>query len=107
MRGTATAVLVVVALGFMGAMNLCGQSLTTGAIIGTVMDSTGTVIPDVEVTAVNPETGDKRSTVTGPNGDYTLAQLLPGSYTVSFSAKGFKVAQVGPVTVGISRTVTT
>ncbi|HEV2493860.1 MAG TPA: carboxypeptidase regulatory-like domain-containing protein [Terriglobia bacterium] len=83
---------------------LWGQSLTTGAIIGTVTDPTGAVVPNAQITATNTATGASRTTQTGANGSYTVSQLEPGEYKVSVSASGFRTSAVGPVVVSVSHT---
>lgn len=62
----------------------------TGALLGTVQDSTGAVIPHASVTITNEGTNIINTTVTGPQGFYTFPNLNPGEYTVSISAPGFK-----------------
>jgi hypothetical protein len=62
----------------------------TGALLGTVQDSTGAVIPHASVTLTNEGTNVINTTVTGPQGFYTFPNLNPGEYSVSVSAPGFK-----------------
>ena len=51
-------------------------------VFGTVTDSTGAVIPAAQVTILNQSTGFKRSTSSDMNGQYRLAGLPPGTYTI-------------------------
>src|SRR5258708_32251319 len=74
---------------FAGATNLCAQGLT-GSISGVVQDSAGAVTPGVKLELVNSGTGQRRDAVTGPNGAYVFAELLPATYDISISAAGFK-----------------
>ena len=77
-----------------------------GSCSGVVTDSTGAVIPDAEVTLTNVATGAVRTTVTNSKGEYSVTQLLPATYSVSFKAPGFSVASHNLlVTVGSSNTV--
>ena len=48
---------------------------TTGDISGTVMDTTGAVLPGVSVTAVCTETNLTRSVVSDTQGGYTIPEL--------------------------------
>jgi Carboxypeptidase regulatory-like domain len=80
------------------------QSAGTGALAGTVTDSTGAVIPNAQVTITNTETNQSRNTVTGTDGTYKFALLPPGTYRVRFMATGFKVAEVPSVTVNVTET---
>ena len=59
-------------------MCLFGQS--TAQISGTVKDESGAVLPGVEVTATQTETGVARSTVSNETGSYVLSNLAPGPY---------------------------
>ncbi len=65
------------------------QSLTTGAISGTVVDQSGAVMASVVVTAKNVDTGAMRETQTTGSGNFLLAQLDPGRYTVTAECSGF------------------
>lgn len=60
-----------------------------GAISGTVADSTGAVIPNAVVVARNVATGvETRRTSTG-SGFYSISPIIPGTYTITVTAKGF------------------
>src|SRR5687767_15456956 len=63
---------------------------TAATISGTVHDPTGAVLPGVIVTAKNGATGLTRTSVTGPEGRYVLAQLPPGGYELRAELAGFK-----------------
>ena len=62
----------------------------TGDVVGSVTDPTGAVVSDATVTAENPETGFKMSAQTTAGGDYRLVNLVPGTYKLTATAKGFK-----------------
>ena len=58
---------------------------------GVVKDSSGAVLPGVSVEASSPVLIEKtRDTVTDANGRYTIPDLRPGAYRVSFTLPGFK-----------------
>ncbi|PYV11573.1 MAG: hypothetical protein DMG07_18880, partial [Acidobacteria bacterium] len=63
---------------------LCGalkaQTLDT-AILGTVTDSTGGLVPGASMTVSQPATGFVRSAATNAEGYYEVRYLLPGNYT--------------------------
>ena len=66
------------------------QSTTTGTIAGTVKDATGAILPGVSVTASSPALIEKtRDAVTDTQGNYKILELLPGTYTVTFTLPGF------------------
>ena len=104
MRREIALALVVFLGGFAGAARVEAQSLTTGAIVGVVTDLSGAVVFNAKVMASNIETGEQRTTTTASNGTYTISQVQPGNYRVSIRAARFKIADFGPVTVGVSRT---
>ncbi len=68
-----------------------GQRIT-GDIAGDVTDSTGAVLPNVTVTAVNTGTNLSRSGVTSATGAFRIPELPIGTYRVTASAEGFKSA---------------
>ena len=68
------------------------QNASTGAVTGTVIDSTRAVVPGAEVTVVNEGTGEVRKVTTGTAGTYLVPLLPPGSYRVEVSKGGFKLA---------------
>jgi hypothetical protein len=59
---------------------------------GTVSDATGAVIPNVQVSIKNQDTGTIRSVGVDTAGFYSAPNLLPGKYDVSASAPGFSTA---------------
>ena len=61
-----------------------------GTILGTVKDPSGRVIADVHIVMENVATGVSRDVVTNEEGFYSAPNLLPGTYELTFSAKGFK-----------------
>src|SRR3979490_2126271 len=60
------------------------------AITGVVRDTSGAVMPGVTVEAASPVLIEKvRSVVSDDQGRYTIIDLRPGTYTVSFALTGF------------------
>ena len=58
-------------------------------ITGTVTDSTGAVVPNVEATLTNPATGQVRKATSNTLGIYVFPSLGVGQYTISATASGF------------------
>lgn len=56
---------------------------------GTILDSSGAAVPNVNVAIKNTGTGIVRTTVTNDAGFYSAANLQPGVYEVNVSAAGF------------------
>ena len=61
-----------------------------GSITGVVKDASGAVLPGVTVEVVSPALIEKtRSVVADGSGQYRFINLVPGSYTVTFTLPGF------------------
>jgi Carboxypeptidase regulatory-like domain/TonB dependent receptor len=73
----------------------------TGAIVGTVQDSSGANIPDATVTVTEEATGRKEATQTGPDGSFILSPLKLGAYTLSAEKQGFKTTTQSHIQVTI------
>ena len=72
---------------------------TAGTISGTVMDTTGAVLPGVSVTAVCTETNLTRTVITDTQGGYTIPDVPGCLYRVTAELAGFKtIAREAPVT---------
>ena len=62
----------------------------TGSIEGTVVDTSGGVLPGVTVTMTNTETGTERTVITNENGLYRSVLLPLGVYKIVSELPGFK-----------------
>jgi len=71
------------------ATRLRGQT-GTATLSGTIMDPSGKVVPDAEVTITNVDTAVARVTKTNADGIYVLPALQPGHYRVIVTKPGFK-----------------
>src|SRR3984893_8475042 len=96
--------LVVFFLSVLWVPSLLSQSASTGALAGTVKDSSGAAIPNATVTAISVDTGQARTTITGADGTYKFGLLPPGSYQVKVEAAGFGPAEVPSATVNVTET---
>src|SRR5215212_7833691 len=84
------ALLLGLALGVAAVAPLIAQTqITTGVVQGAVLDSSGAVLPGVDVTIVNSDTNLTQSRTTGPDGRYVFLQLPPGPYKATFRLSGF------------------
>ena len=80
------------------------QTASTGALTGEITDPNGAVVGGVQVTAINEATGEKRDVVSQDNGIYVVALLLPGSYRLEFTKRGFKAAVKTRLQISITET---
>ena len=76
---------------------------TKGAIAGVVTDSSGAVVTNTNVTVTSDANGETHTAVTGPNGEYRVEALIPGTYTVVVEGSGFAKTEVKGVTVRTSQ----
>jgi hypothetical protein len=75
-----------------------GWAQATAQINGTVIDSSGAILPGATVVAVNTDTGIRREVVTDERGAYALLNLPLGPYRLEVSLAGFRTyAQTGIV----------
>ncbi len=76
---------------------------TQNGINGTVTDASGAVVGNCQVEARNDATGVVTRATTSSAGSYNFPNLLPGSYTVTFTDKGFQTSAHSGVTVETGR----
>jgi hypothetical protein len=98
------AVLAVVFLLTLFASSLLAQTAGSGALTGTVTDPTGAAVPSVAVTLTSADTGQARTTTTGPDGTYKFNLLPPGNYQVKFERTGFNAVEIPSATVNVTET---
>src|ERR1039457_4531272 len=66
-----------------------GQEIT-GIISGTVTDPSDAVVPGAAVKLTLDATGESKSVSTEATGAFAFLNVLPGQYTLSIAAQGFK-----------------
>jgi hypothetical protein len=68
----------------------------TAQISGSVRDQSAAVLPGVEITSTQTETGITRTTITNETGSYVLSNLALGPYRLEAALPGFRTyAQTG------------
>ena len=79
----------------------------TASITGVVTDTSGAVVPGVQVTLSNSATGVKYQAVTNAEGSFTINEARPGpGYTATFSHAGFQSTSVTGIYLNVSATRT-
>ncbi len=77
----------------------------TGAVLGTVKDQSGAVIPGAKLTLTNEGTGFNVSTVAEADGSYVFRPVKIGTYSVEAEYKGFEKIVRQHVTVNVQQQV--
>lgn len=62
----------------------------SATLVGTVTDATGAVMADAKVTITETNTGVAHAMLSNESGNYTLANIPPGRYSVTVEMPGFK-----------------
>jgi Carboxypeptidase regulatory-like domain/TonB-dependent Receptor Plug Domain len=75
------------------------QGSTSQALSGSVVDTSGAVIPGADVSAKHVGTGVVSSAVTNSDGLFSIPSLPIGTYTVSVTLQGFKTAVIQNVVI--------
>src|SRR6185503_12010563 len=76
---------------FAGAILLSSAAYAQSSIVGVVKDTSGAAMPGVTIEASSDVLIEKvKSAVTDSDGSYRIADLRPGTYSVTFTLPGFK-----------------
>jgi hypothetical protein len=98
--------LLVVIVVLVATPGLWAQSKsTTATLSGTVSDPSGARVPKATVKLTNPELGIVRTGTTSSTGEFSLALLVQGTYTLEASARGFKTTQQKGIVLSAGDTV--
>jgi len=82
-----------------------GQAVLA-TLAGTVLDSTGAVIPGAAATLSNPEKAFSREFTTDVGGRYTFTQVPPGTYQLKVAHPGFQTYLQTGVGLSVGQTAT-
>ena len=76
---------------FLFCLQLWSQNVVlTGAVSGRVTDTSGAVVPGASLILQNLNTGVRQSTASNRNGLYHFSALVPGTYSLTIGANGFR-----------------
>jgi len=76
-----------------------------GAITGTVLDTTGAVVPDATVSLVNTDVGLTLETKSSSSGGFTFSPVRIGNYEITVTAKGFSKTTQKNIHVNVAQVV--
>ncbi len=89
------------------ALATSASAQTGSSIAGVAKDASGAVMPGVTIEAASPVLIEKvRTAVTDGQGQYKIINLIPGTYTVTFSLPGFSTVKRESVELPASFTAT-
>src|SRR5438445_4243971 len=96
---------VVIICWTMAATASAQSQITTGVIDGTAVDSSGGVLPGVDVEIRNVDTNLVRLLTTDRDGRFVALQLPPGRYTITLKLSGFATVVLENVLVTVGEAV--
>ena len=76
---------------------------TLGRLVGTVLDSSGGVLPGATATLSNDATGGRLVQVTNAQGGFSFSQLPVGTYKLAVELAGFKTARYNEVVINVGQ----
>ncbi len=103
-RPAASLVIAILCCLALGGFRVVAQEFRA-TMTGTVTDPSGAIVPNATVVAVNNSTKQRYTIRTTAKGAYFIPYMLPGAYTVTVTAPGFKEQEQDNVVLqaGVSR----
>ncbi len=83
--------------------------VTTGTLVGRVLDQARTPLPGARVQVISQDTGNTRATTTDGAGRYQVAYLRPAKYVIEASHPNYVLVQptAEPIKIQLNRTIET
>src|SRR5688500_2596680 len=96
---------LLMALGFgvFLATSASAQLATQTALVGTVTDTAGLVVPGAQVVAVNTGTQDTYETTTNLEGYFNIEFVRPGRYRLTVTLPGFRTVSATGIEVATNQ----
>lgn len=91
----------IILLGF--ASRLSAQAIS-GDVVGTVVDKTGSVVPDAAIEVENIATGVKTNTTANSLGEFRFGNLAVGTYTIRAKKASFATTTITDFAVELNKT---
>ena len=104
-RGIVRIALFLMATVLAAAAPVLAQGEASAVVTGVIADAQGGVLPGVTVTLRNVESGTTRTTVSEADGQYRIAGLQPGRYSVRAELDGFAPTEIPNLTLTIGLVV--
>jgi len=93
--------LFLIAMAALAVASHLDAQVVGATLSGTVKDASGSAIPGAKVSVKNLATGLERDIDADSAGFYTVPNLSPGNYDVSFSAQGFGTQTASGITLTV------
>lgn len=84
----------------------CFAQVTSGRVVGTVVDATGAAISGAEVSLTNQRTAEARKTSSAGDGSYVFTVVPPSDYVLHVKAQGFAETEIKNLTVLVGQELT-
>ena len=79
--------------------NLADAQVLYGSVVGNVIDQNGAVVPGATVRLTNKGTGQIREAITNAEGEYTITNVLSGTYDLKVTKQGFNTSTKTDLTI--------
>lgn len=80
------------------------QTASTGALLGTVFDPAGAVVPAAKISLTNQRTNTSYFTTSSKSGDYVFPLLSPGVYEIQTGPAGYAPFRNSDVSISVTET---
>ena len=74
----------------LGSATAMAQVASGGTVAGQVTDQQGAAMPGVDIKLTEPSTNITLTAKTNDAGRFTIVDVRPGTYTITFSKTGFR-----------------
>jgi hypothetical protein len=91
--------LAILLMGVVSGSSVANAQAVYGAIYGTATDKTGAAVPNATITVTDVSKGTSVTVQTNESGLYRVQHLIPDTYSVQASSKGYENAVVKEVVV--------
>src|SRR6266567_4710814 len=82
---------------------MSGQTATSATILGTITDSSESVVVGAKISFAESSTSLRRAVLTNEAGQYTFVSVPPGLYRVTVSKAGFREAVVEDLRIDVAK----